>query len=137
MKRYFVAHTRGPDFNRLRKLGFKTFYPALDDYVFLMDIPENKHLLRKQSDLGIAYVKNKQGYVTVSEVEVNRMDKGTTDKVDLGTQVLAVDGPGSNLEGEILDHNDTEALVRFQGYNRTYEIWTDKQNLVPAETQNP
>lgn len=133
MKRFYVAHTRGPDFARLRSLGFRTFYPALDDYVFLEDKPEHLPLLRKQTELGLAYVKDKKGYVTVSEAEVNRIDEGTTERMEVGTVILAVDGPGSNLTGEILDENETEVFVRLKGYNRVYEIWTDKQHIVPAE----
>lgn len=135
-KRFFVAHTRGPDFNRLRQLGFKTFYPALDDYVFLEDKPENHKLLRKQSELGVAFVKNKTGFVTVSQAEVERIDEGTTHRMEVGSRVLAVEGIGSNLEGEILEETETEVLVRLQGYTRTYEIWTDKQHIVPAEEEH-
>lgn len=133
VKKYWVCHTRGPDFNRLRELGFKTFYPALDDYVFLEATPKNQHLLRKQSELGLAFVKNKKGYVTVSSKEIEKIGDGTVNRMEVGSRILAVDGIGSNLDGEVLEENEKEVLVRLKGYNRVYEIWTDKHHIVPAE----
>jgi hypothetical protein len=51
---YWAGHARGPDFNQLRKLGFTTLYPRMDDYIFLQVTPANKRLLRKQGELGVA-----------------------------------------------------------------------------------
>lgn len=132
-KLYFVGHTRGPDFNRLRALGFLTFYPTLDDYVFLEDKPEHLPLLRKQTELGLAFVKNRKGLIKVTEEEINRIQKGTTEKLGIGAKVLAVEGPAANLEGEVLDESDLELFICFKGYQQDYTLWCDRQHIVLSD----
>lgn len=128
---WFVAHARGCDFALLEKRGFTTFYPSLDDYVFLEDTPDNQKMLRKQSELGIKFVSTNRGYTRITEKELNRMSKATVDRIKVSQKVLAVGGIASNLEGTVREVSEEGFLVEFLGLYRTFMVLTKRTELVP------
>lgn len=130
MARYYAAHVRGADFNRLRQKGFRVLYPALDDYVFLEVVDKNKSLLTQQSELGVAFLKDKKGYVTVSQAEVDRMMEKTAEDMTPGTLIKVIEGVGASLDGEVLEREGNKLRVKLQGYNREYDIWVDRLEVV-------
>lgn len=133
MSIYYVAHARGCNFEQLRKIGFTTFYPAMDDYVFLEVTPQNEKYLRKQSDLGIAYLKKKGVPVTITQKEVEAMAGQTVDKIGVGDGVLAVQGFAEHLSGTVEEVNGTKVRVVFKGYHQNYDVWVDVMDLVPDD----
>lgn len=133
MSEYFVAHARGCNFAQLRKLGFTTFYPAMDDYVFLEALPRNDKFLRKQSELGISYLRQKGKLVTISQKEVEAMAGQTVDKIEVGKRALAVQGFAEHLSGEVLSVKGDKVQMRFDGYHQKYEVEVDIQDLVPDD----
>jgi hypothetical protein len=131
--KYWVAHCRGPNFRKLRERGFLTFYPDIDDYVFLRCLPANEKLLRKQTELGVAFLKAREAYTQVTEADILRMtSRTTTRKVALGAQILVTEGFGSNLEGTVLETDEAGLKVRCDlvGFNRHYDVWLDLQEIV-------
>lgn len=131
-KRFWIAHARGPNFTKLREKGFTTFYPSMDDYVFLEVKPENEKLLRKQTELGVAFLKEREQYVTIDNSQMLRMFVTTSAKIGKGAEILAVEGSGSNLEGIVLEVSDDGEQLKcsLRGYNRTYEVWLDRLEVV-------
>lgn len=131
MKRFWIAHARGPNFSLLRDRGFVTFYPTMDDYVFLEVSEQNEKLLRKQSELCVAFVKDKKGKLqTVSQAELDRMRQKSTAGIEPGSMVLSVDGIASNLEGIVKAVKDNIVQVVFNGLSRVYDLEVDAQTLV-------
>lgn len=130
MSQYWVAHARGCSFEQLRKLGFTTFYPAMDDYVFLKAIAQNEKFLRKQSELGIAYLKRRGQYVMIKQTEVEAMAGQTIDKVKVGDHVLAVQGFAERLTGEVLEVDGNRVRAKFKGYKQEYDVWVDIMDVV-------
>lgn len=132
MKRYWLAHTRGCNFDFLRKKGFTTFYPTMDDYVFLEVTDKHKPLLKKQTELAVAFVKARNGeHATISQRELDAMAGETVHQLDTGKRVLIVEGPASNLAGEIISKDGNLLTVRAEGFKRTYDVEVDVQNVVP------
>lgn len=120
-KRYLVAHARGPNFDYLKARGFRHMYPTMDDYVFLEDTAENRKLLRKQTELGIAFMKAGDEYVTISESELGKMSLATTGKFTVGCKIKVLLGPYENLNG-VIDEVTGEGLwATLSGYNREYK----------------
>lgn len=119
--RFFVAHTRGPNFFLLKKRGFITFYPTVDDYVFLPDTEELKPLLRKQTELCVLFLKAKGAYVTISQAEMDLMIGTTVGKIVEGAEIVAIEGICEGLDGIVLSILGDSISCRFQGYNRIYE----------------
>lgn len=140
-KRYWVAHVRGANFERLRAKGFTTYYPSMDDYVFLPATAENQKLLNKQTDLGVAFLKQKDKHVTISQKEMLAMYLQTENLITTNTDVLVVVGYGSNLEGKVLEVSEDGLRLRvlLQGFNRQYDVWVDRLEVVekPKEGFEP
>jgi len=136
--RYWVAHTRGPDFNKLRDRGFITFYPAMDDYVFLEVSEKNERLLRKQTELCVAFLKAKEDYSTVSYRDMMRMFTKTLSPIDKGARILAVVGVASGLDGEVLEvrNGGEKFLCAMQGFNRVYERELDRLEIVEKKADD-
>lgn len=133
-KRYWSAHARGCNFEQLRKLGFKTFYPLLDDYVFLEVAQQNEKFLRKQTELGISFLKKKGRPVEISQKEMDRMSFGGMVAVKVGDEVMIISGYGSNLEGTVVEEdlqNTNKLKVRCLGYKRVYEVIVDRMDVIP------
>jgi hypothetical protein len=130
--RYWIAHTRGPDFNKLRDRGFITFFPTMDDYVFLEANEKNEKLLRKQSELCVSFLKAKDDYPTISYIEMMRMFTKTLAPIAPKTKILAVMGVASGLDGEVLEVREEgqKFLCKMQGFNRVYELLLDRLEIV-------
>ena len=137
MKRFWVAHVRGADFQTLRKKGFTTLDPALDDYVFLEETESNRHLLRKQSQLRVSFMKKSNRLVTVSERELQAMQKATTERGGPGAAIEVVEGFAAGLEGKVLEEKDGKIRVELQGWRRKYEAWLDPHAVVYSEGGEP
>jgi hypothetical protein len=129
-RRFYLAHVRGPFYDKLRDLGFVVLYPALDDYVFLEDKPENEKLLRKQSELGIYFLRKRNKYQTVSEHEVARMLDTAVGPIEPETAITVVTGHCANLDGKVIEVDGQKVHCRLQGYNRTYDVWLDRLSVV-------
>jgi len=131
VKRFWVAHARGCDFASLRAKGFLTLYPAVDDYVFLEMLDENRKFLKKQLELGIAFLRKKETYVTVSEAEIKGMSQGGSNSFSEGEQILVVSGPGEGLDGIVKEvRPEGKLLCELQGFKRTYDLEVDQQDLI-------
>jgi len=118
---YWVAHTRGPNFQLLEKRGFVTFYPEIDDYVFLEATPKNEPLLKRQLELCVHFVKHKNEIVTITDEELNKMRTKSVDQIVKGAEIMALIGVCENLEGEVLERDGDKIFCRFRGFNRFYE----------------
>lgn len=131
-KKFWIAHARGPNFPKLREKGFTTFYPTMDDYVFLEVKPENEKFLRKQTELGVAFLKEREQYVTVDNTQMLRMCSATIDQIKEGTEILVVVGYGANLEGRVEEISSDGQSLRclLQGFSRTYDVWLDRLEVV-------
>jgi hypothetical protein len=133
---YYIAHARGCDFRRLREKGFLTFYPDFDDYVFLEASQKNTKLLRKQTEFGIFFLREKKnGYAKTTESEIKKMTKKAgADALPPATPILVVEGYGANLDGVVLETDVTGRKVRcdLTGFNRHYNVWLDRMDLVEA-----
>ena len=129
-KNYFVCHVRGPDFERLRRLGFLVLYPTLDDYVFLEAQPENLKHLKKQAEYGISFVKNRGALATVTQAEIDRMTAVTINLIELGTQVEVISGYCENLFGVVTELGEKEVRCELKGYERVFDRWVDRLDLV-------
>jgi len=128
--RYLIAHVRGADFPILRRHGFITFFPELDDYVFLEDRPENQSLTRKQLELGIHFLTKNGEFLSVNEEELGKMRHSTTDRIDAGSEILVVEGYCAGLEGDVLSRTEEKLHCRLKGYNRTYDVSLDSLEVV-------
>jgi hypothetical protein len=138
-KEYWVAHCRGPNFWRLRERGFLTLYPDIDDYVFLECTLPHERLLRKQLELGVSFLKAREGYVKITGADIAQMIKRTiTEKLAVGASILVTEGYGSNLEGTITEIDDEGRRVRCDlvGFNRHYDVWIDRHELVEQNSQH-
>lgn len=129
-RRWYVAHARGPNFDYLKERGFHHMYPTMDDYVFLEVTDANKKLLRKQTELCISFMKAAEEYVTISEQELNEMCKKTTDEIVVGGEVKVLLGYCENLEGVVNDRDRDKLKVTLKGYNRTYEVTLNVDQVV-------
>lgn len=106
----------------------------LDDYVFLEATTKNEKFLRKQTELGISWVKKAGKPVLISQREMDRMTFDGVTQVKTGDEILVVQGFCSNLEGEIIEEdpdNPTKIKVRLKGWKRIYEQWIDRMDVVP------
>jgi len=130
MKNFWVAHVRGADFDQLKKTGFLTFFPSLDDYVFLEVKEENQHLLRRQSELNIHFLKKGSDYTTVEETELDYMTQETKGKIIEGTDIQVVKGYCANLDGIVLEVEEELARCYLNGYNRKYKVELDISDIV-------
>jgi len=126
MKKYWVAHVRGAIFENLRKEGFRVFYPVMDDYVFLEVKESNEGLLRRQTELAIAFLKKRGKYVTVMESEIDVIKGDVQVGPQVGAKVSVVKGYCANLEGEIVAIDGEWIDLCLQGYNRTYDVRVDR-----------
>lgn len=129
-KKYWIAHVRGPFYDKLRNLGFKVFYPYMDDYVFLEIKDKNKPLLKKQMELCIYFLKKKEKLLVVSEAEVERMTQGAKEKQEESEEVEVISGYCSGLMGKILEREEKHCRCLLQGFNRTYDVLVDRLDLV-------
>lgn len=135
MKKYWVAHVRGGEHPRLAKLGFVSFYPAMDDYVFLEATQQNTKHHRKQAEHGISFLKAKGDYVTITETELGRMKGQTQDKLTQGQRIKVVQGYLSNLEGVITETDGLTAKVILDGRTRKYEAELPLGELAAANAE--
>jgi len=119
---YWIAHVRGGDFAKLKKLGFVTFYPAMDDYVFLEETDDNRKFLRKQDELGIHFVKARGAYALASNKELEKMRSTTSARIEVGTEIIVVAGYASNLEGKVLEIDGDNVRCNLNGLTRQYEL---------------
>lgn len=137
MKRFFTAHTRGPNFEYLKKKGFTVLFPVVDDYVFLEDRKDLLPLLKKQTELCVYFLRDRNGYVTVSEEEVMAMRACSTDKIEVGALIKVVAGPYENLEGTVLEEKGEAYLCKLSGFNREYEVEVSRLDLVLRDLDLP
>lgn len=128
--RYFVCHTRGPNFDLLKKRGFITFYPTIDDYVFLPDKPENISLLRKQSELGVMFLRANNEYVSISEEEMNAMLSTTLGKIKEGSEITAIEGIYEGLDGVVSKIEGDLLTCTFKGLRRIFEARVPTTQIV-------
>lgn len=126
MKRFFIAHVRTPDYEKLRKKGFLVLYPDVDDYVFLEDTPGNQKLLRKQTEIGVYFLRKGETYQTVSQAEIDRMKKTTADQLTVGSAITVVSGYCENLDGRVDQIEGDRVKVTLDGFNRKYEVELDR-----------
>lgn len=138
MKRYWVAHARGPNFDYLKKIGFVHFYPTMDDYVFLEVTDTNKKYLRKQTELCVSFMKMSDEFVTISEAELREMGHQTTDQIAPGSEIKVLIGYCENLDGVVNAIEGDKLQVTLQGYNRKYEASLNVDQIVlrTPETEN-
>ena len=134
--RYMIAHLRGGDPIKLEKLGFTVFYPNLDDYVFLKDVPEHKKFLRKQSELGISFLKKAGKHQMVPASHLKGLESVTKDPLIPGSKIHVVEGYCSNMEGDLLERNGKDIKCKLYGYNSTYEVWLTTTQVVLYEEGN-
>lgn len=122
MKKYNVGHARGSDFKQLKSLGFVVFYPMMDDYVFLEVTPENKALVRRQSELGVLFLKERNKFVEVTEDELSVMKMETVGQIKVGVEIRVLGGYCENLEGvvEAMDGDTLQCCLK--GFNRVYRV---------------
>lgn len=131
--KYWVAHTRGPNFQLLEKRGFTTLFPAADDYVFLAVTEQNKPLLRRQTELNVSFLKNGNEFVTIDEQELMEMKTRSTDQIQPGKEVIALLGTCENLEGTVLNREGDLLHCRFRGFNRNYDVDVHRSEVVLAD----
>lgn len=131
--KYWVAHVRGPNFERLRRKGFVVLYPEVDDYVFLEAKPENRKLTVDQASLGVMFLRRNRKLVEVTQEELDQIQKKTTDLLGVGTEVLVIGGYCANLEGTITEEEDKQVRCTLKGYNREYDVWVDRLDVTRRE----
>jgi transcription antitermination factor NusG len=129
-KRFWLAHVRGPFYEKLRSLGFIVFYPAMDDYVFLEVADKNKPLLNRQTELCIHFLKKREKLLTISQAEVDQIRAGTAEHVKESSRVEVVSGYCAGLDGRIVEVEDEQCKCELKGYNRSYTVWVDKLDVV-------
>lgn len=130
MKRYWLAHVRGADFAKLKKLGFTTFVPMMDDYVFLEVTEKNEAFLRKQDELGLKFLRTGKALQTVSEKDLAPMNGETTDKLLPGVEVLVAAGYCEKLQGRITARDGDKVKVQLDGFRRKYDVELPVQAVV-------
>lgn len=133
MTDYWIAHVRGPEFERLRRRGFVVLYPAVDDYVFLEAIPENRKLVTGQQDLGVFFLRSGRKLLTVSEDEINKIRQKTTDHLEVGAPIIVVGGYCEALEGKITGEDGEKVRCELDGWNRTYDVVLDRLEIAVRE----
>lgn len=130
-KHYWLAHCRGPNFDQLKRKGFLTFYPTVDDYVFLEVKEENKRLTRQQAELGVLFLRANNALVEVNEDEVLKMSGKTVDQIKLGAEIKVLIGPCENLEGRVVEVNtEGKYICELKGWNRTYLKSLNREEIV-------
>lgn len=135
MKRYYVAHTGAPDFEALTEKGFLTFFPTVDDYVFLEVTPANEPLLKQESRLDITFMKNKDVLVTVSEAELDPMRNATVNQLMVGTQILVVRGYCEGLGGVVTKIDGQVCEVVLDGLYHEYAVQVAMTDIVRQEEE--
>jgi len=136
MKQYWVAHVRGPYFERLRRLGFVVLYPAVDDYVFLEATDDNKKIVAQQQDLGVFFLRAGRKMKTVSEEELADIKQKTTERLEVGASIIVVAGYCEALEGEITDEGEQKVKCMLEGWNRQYHVWLDRLEVAARDLTN-
>lgn len=133
--KYWIAFTRGADFERLKHLGFRTLYPTLDDYVFLESKKENRSLISRQEDIGVSFLRDSKGLIEINEDEVSRMEAaaGEQRKVKEGGKIRVVSGVGDGLEGVVVSVEGGKMVCRLKGYGRDYEVEVTPHEVVPLD----
>lgn len=114
MTLYWVAQARSPDFQDLTDRGFVTFYPMVDDYVFLEAKDENRALTRKETDLNVSFLREEKKLITITEAELEPMRASTRDRIKVGTNILVVRGHCESLDGVVkkfLPEGQVEVLL--------------------------
>ena len=99
---FWIAHVRGPYFDRLRRHGFVVLYPEVDDYVFLEATPENRKLVTRQQELGVFFLRVGRRLQTVSEEELDSIRQRTVARLGVDTPIVVVGGYCEALEGTIV-----------------------------------
>lgn len=128
-----MGHVRGADFEQLRKLGFVVFHPTMDDYVFLEVAEKFAPLLRKQSELGVSFLKNGNHYETVSRVELEVMAGMTFDQIRVGSKIKVLQGFCENMEGVVTEVEGNKLKCTLKGFKRVYEQELAKTDVVVME----
>lgn len=136
MTLYWIAHVRGADFNRLEEEGFITLYPTMDDYVFLVETEENKKYVRRQSELGIFFLKSKKGLRKITQAELDVMKGQTRDKIEIGCEINIVSGYCAHLNGSVIGQEKGKIRCLLKGYNRSYDVWVEDADVVLRKEEN-
>lgn len=142
LRRFWVAHARGCDYDLLQFRGFVVLYPKVDDYVFLEVDPKNDKLRGKQLELGISFLKDKRGQLkSISAEELKAMSAETSEKLVVGATVQVVAGYCANMTGRIVTVDEVAgtAECELDGYRRKYAVKLDLLDLeaVPVEPPAP
>lgn len=132
--RFYVGHVRGADFEQLRKLGFVVFHPTMDDYVFLEVAERNYSFLKRQSELGVSFLKSGSVYETVSREELESMANTTLDQIKVGSKIKVLQGFCENMEGEVKEVVGNKLKCVLKGYKREYEQSLLKTDVVILES---
>jgi len=121
---YYVAHTRGPDFDKLKDRGFLTLYPGVDDYVFLPDKEKYKFLLAKERELGLLFLRDRNEHLEkITEKELKGFLEKAQGSIEIGTQVEILVGLGRGLRGEVIGNTEDGKLkVKAKGFRETYDL---------------
>lgn len=130
MKRFYVAHARGPDFDYLKRLGFVVMYPIMDDYVFLEDVPKHSKYLTRQNELGVSFLKEGSQLVTVSEEELSQMGAGTVDRIKVGSQIRVLVGYCEGMEGTVDELDGGKVKCTLRGWNKNYNVMLSITEIV-------
>ena len=122
----------------LIRAGFRVPGAIVDDYAFLEAVDVNKALLRKSEEYGVEFLTEPTDkprgsrYVTVTELELERMYGAVRHAFQVGRTVQIVSGVWENLTGTVLRSGDP-VLVRVDGLTRAYNVQIPASHLVPAE----
>lgn len=123
-KTYWVALARGADFKQLKELGFEVFYPVLDDYVMLEARDDNNKILSRQEELRVRFLKGagNQKIMTVSEAEYLKLRESTKTGLEIGAQIVVVEGVYASMQGKILGIENDQYVCEVYGYKRVFEV---------------
>jgi hypothetical protein len=122
MSRYFVAHVRGADYQYLRQVGFVCWESTIDDYAFLPDTPEHRHLLKQELSLKVFFLKVDDQHATISEDEFQHFKAQAIGSLQPGTPIVVVNGPYANLHGVITAVNGDTYTCTLESYHKRYVV---------------
>jgi transcription antitermination factor NusG len=135
VKIYYVAQTGAPDFEELTRKGFITFYPTVDDYVFLEVTNRNEPLLRQEVRLDITFLRKDDMLVTVTDDELEPMRRSTVDQIMVGAQILVVRGYCEGLDGVVTEIKGQKCKVMLDGLYHEYAVEVALTDIVKREEQ--
>ena len=133
MRKYYVAQTGAPDFEELTRKGFITFYPTVDDYVFLEVTDKNESLTRQEATFDIEFLRAGDKLVTVTDVELEPMRRSTVDQLMVGTQITVVRGYCEGLDGVVTEIDGQQCKVMLDGLYHEYAVEVAMTDIVKRE----